>query len=56
MQGGALVRRRIRRANGLGLNAVLGWLWADPLAGIAISGLMLCEAKQVWSGKDRCGP
>jgi cation diffusion facilitator family transporter len=40
---------------GLGLNAVFGWWWADPLAGIAISGLMLREAKQVWSGKDCCG-
>ena len=40
---------------GLGLNAVFGWWWADPLAGIAISGLMLREAKQVWNGKDCCG-
>ena len=40
---------------GLGLNAVFGWWWADPLAGIAISGLMLREAKQAWSGKDCCG-
>ena len=40
---------------GLGVNAVFGWWWADPLAGIAISGLMLREAKQVWNGKDCCG-
>ena len=40
---------------GLGLNALFGWWWADPLAGIAISALMLREAKSVWSGKDCCG-
>ena len=40
---------------GLGLNVVFGWWWADPLAGIAISGLMLRESKQVWNGKDCCG-
>ena len=40
---------------GLGLNALFGWWWADPLAGIAISGLMLREAKDTWAGKDCCG-
>ena len=40
---------------GLGLNALFGWWWADPLAGIAISALMLREARSVWSGKDCCG-
>ena len=40
---------------GLGVNALFGWWWADPLAGIAISALMLREAKSVWSGKDCCG-
>ena len=40
---------------GLGVNALFGWWWADPLAGIAISALMLREARSVWSGKDCCG-
>ena len=40
---------------GLGLNALFGWWWTDPLAGIAISGLMLREAKETWMGKDCCG-
>lgn len=40
---------------GLGLNAMFGWWWADPIAGIAISGLMLREAREAWAGKDCCG-
>ncbi len=40
---------------GLGVNALFGWWWADPLAGIAIGALMLREARSVWSGKDCCG-
>ncbi len=40
---------------GLGLNALFGWWWADPLAGIVISGLMLREARSAWQGKDCCG-
>jgi len=40
---------------GLGLNAVFGWWWADPIAGVAISGLMLREAREAWAGKDCCG-
>lgn len=40
---------------GLGLNALFGWWWADPIAGIVISGLMFREAKGTWAGKDCCG-
>lgn len=39
---------------GLGLNAAFGWWWADPLAGIVISILMLREARNAWNGKDCC--
>ncbi len=40
---------------GLGLNALFGLWWADPLAGIVISALMFKEAKDIWAGKDCCG-
>lgn len=40
---------------GLGLNALFGWWWADPLAGVAIGGFMLREAWNSWRGKDCCG-
>lgn len=42
---------------GLGLNAVLGWWWADPSAGLAIAGLAGVEAASTWraeSLEDTC--
>lgn len=33
---------------GLGANALLGWWWADPLAGLAIAGLALVEFRRTW--------
>ena len=33
---------------GLGANAVAGWAWADPLAGLGIAALAGAEAVQTW--------
>ena len=35
---------------GVGLNALFGWWWADPLAAIAISGFLLREGWEAWGG------
>ena len=40
---------------GLGLNLLFGWWWADPIAGIAISGVVFREGWNAWQGKDCCG-
>ncbi len=37
---------------GLGLNALLGWWWADPVAALVIAGLLLREAREALSGED----
>lgn len=37
---------------GLGLNAVLGWWWADPLAALAIAVLLVREGWEALSGED----
>lgn len=39
---------------GLVLNAVAGWAWADPVAGLAIAGVALREGWQTWRGEGRC--
>lgn len=39
---------------GLGLNALLGWGWADPLAGLFLVPFILKEASAAWRG-DGCG-
>ena len=41
---------------GLLLNAVLGWTWADPLAGLVIAGVALKEGRDAWRGQACCGP
>jgi divalent metal cation (Fe/Co/Zn/Cd) transporter len=38
---------------GLGANAVLGWWWADPLAGLVIAAVAAREGVQSWNG-DHC--
>ena len=37
---------------GLGANAILGWWWADPLAGVGIAGLALLEARRTWTAES----
>jgi divalent metal cation (Fe/Co/Zn/Cd) transporter len=42
---------------GLGANAVLGWRWADPAAGLVIAGLAGVEAARTWRAEaleDTC--
>jgi divalent metal cation (Fe/Co/Zn/Cd) transporter len=35
---------------GLGANALLGWWWADPLAGLVIAAVAAREGVQSWRG------
>lgn len=39
---------------GLGLNAALGWWWADSVSALAISAFVLREAREAWRG-EACG-
>jgi divalent metal cation (Fe/Co/Zn/Cd) transporter len=37
---------------GLGANALLGWWWADPLAGVGIAVYAAKEGWELWSGEE----
>jgi divalent metal cation (Fe/Co/Zn/Cd) transporter len=37
---------------GLSANAFLGWWWADPLAGLAIAGIAVVEARRTWRAES----
>lgn len=37
---------------GIGLNALFGWWWADPVAALGISVLLVREGFEAWSGED----
>ena len=37
---------------GLGLNAVLGWWWADPVAALAMLPLIVREGIEAWKGDE----
>jgi divalent metal cation (Fe/Co/Zn/Cd) transporter len=39
---------------GLLLNALLGWGWADPLAGLVIAGVAVREGLEAWRGDACC--
>ncbi len=39
---------------GLGANALLGWWWADPVAGLAIAAIAADEARKAWRGEQCC--
>jgi divalent metal cation (Fe/Co/Zn/Cd) transporter len=40
---------------GLGANALLGWWWADPIAGLAVAAVAFREGLAAWRGKaDAC--
>jgi len=41
---------------GLGLNAVWGWSWADPLAGLVIAVIAIGEGRDAWRGDSCCAP
>ncbi len=37
---------------GIGLNALFGWWWADPVAALGVSFILLREGREAWSGED----
>ncbi len=41
---------------GLALNALFGWGWADPSAGLVIAALALVEGRRAWRGDGCCTP
>jgi len=42
---------------GLGLNAALGWWWADPVAALGMTPFLVREALEAWRGEEcACGP
>ena len=38
---------------GLVLNSLVGWSWADPIAGLVIAAVALKEGREAWKG-DLC--
>jgi divalent metal cation (Fe/Co/Zn/Cd) transporter len=41
---------------GLIANAVLGWSWADPAAGLVIAAVAVREGRDAWRGESCCAP
>ncbi|HEU5483395.1 MAG TPA: cation transporter [Microlunatus sp.] len=41
---------------GLGLNWLLGWSWADPIAALVIAGIAVKEGVSAWRGDSCCAP
>ena len=39
---------------GLGLNAVLGWWWADPLAAYVVAAIAVVAGRRAWLGVNCC--
>lgn len=39
---------------GLGANALFGWWWADPVAGLGIAALAAKEGHELWTTEDFC--
>lgn len=39
---------------GIGLNLLLGWWWADPLAALGMTWFLVAEGREAWRGED-CG-
>lgn len=39
---------------GIGLNAWLGWWWADPAAALGITWFLVREGREAWRGEDAC--
>ncbi|MEU4476189.1 cation transporter [Micromonospora sp. NPDC023888] len=39
---------------GLGLNSLLGWSWADPLAALVIAAVAVKEGREAWRGDACC--
>ena len=41
---------------GLVVNGLLGWSWADPVAGLVIASVALKEGRDAWNGDICCQP
>jgi divalent metal cation (Fe/Co/Zn/Cd) transporter len=39
---------------GVGLNTLLGWWWADALAALAMTPLLVYEGREAWRGDECC--
>lgn len=39
---------------GIGVNALTGWWWADPIAAIAMTYFLVREGREAWNGEDCC--
>ena len=39
---------------GLGLNTMLGWWWADPIAAACMPIFLVQEGRKAWRGEDCC--
>lgn len=39
---------------GVGLNAALGWWWADPVAALLMTALLAREGREAWRGEECC--
>jgi divalent metal cation (Fe/Co/Zn/Cd) transporter len=39
---------------GLGANALVGWWWMDPLAGLVVAALAIHEGRSAWASGDLC--
>ena len=39
---------------GLAANALFGWWWMDPLAGLIVAGLAIREGREAWTSGDVC--
>ena len=48
----ACVRAQAHAKRSIGLNAWLGWWWADPAAALVIAGLAIREGMEAWTPDD----
>ena len=39
---------------GIGMNALLGWWWADPVAALGAAVLIAQEGRKTWRGEETC--
>ena len=39
---------------GIGVNAITGWWWADPVAAFGMTWFLVTEGRDAWSGEDAC--
>ena len=39
---------------GLAANALFGWWWMDPVAGLVVAGLAIREGREAWTSGELC--